>query len=156
MFVEINGLNANICFSAAHILPGHKTCGVLHGHTYFIHIRIHGTPNKDGIIMDFSDLKKQLRTIASHLDHKILLPEKNNAIQRNEKTTTITSKNNTYQLPTNNCIFLPINATTAEQLATYILHELQTKMTFPKNITSLELGVDEGYGQGAWITKNLG
>ena len=65
------------------------------------------------------------------------------------------NENNTYQLPTNNCVFLPINATTAEQIATYILQELQTKITFPKNVTSLDLGVDEGYGQGAWITKKL-
>ena len=46
--------------------------------------------------------------------------------------------------------------TTAENLAEYILNELLAKNSLPKNIKRLEIGVDEGYGQGAWVEKIIG
>src|SRR5205823_2007706 len=49
----------------AHHLPGHERCGSLHGHTYQVDVFIEGD-HKGGMLLDFADLKKTLRTILEH------------------------------------------------------------------------------------------
>ncbi len=53
----------------AHFLPGHQKCGTLHGHTYQIEMTVEGE-NKTGMIIDFGDLKAQLRETLSLYDHR--------------------------------------------------------------------------------------
>jgi 6-pyruvoyltetrahydropterin/6-carboxytetrahydropterin synthase len=53
----------------AHSLPGHPKCGTIHGHTYKIELTVEGQP-KDGMIIDFSDLKQSLRETLSPYDHR--------------------------------------------------------------------------------------
>src|SRR5438876_4532388 len=53
----------------AHHLPGHERCGSLHGHTYQVDVFIEGD-HKGGMLLDFADLKKTLRTILADYDHK--------------------------------------------------------------------------------------
>jgi hypothetical protein len=53
------------------------------------------------------------------------------------------------------CILLPIDSTSAENLAHYILDRALEKITASKRIKSVEIGVDEGLGQGARVTKIL-
>ena len=55
----------------AHFLPGHKKCGVLHGHTYKVEVIIEGE-NKTGMIMDFADLKQTIRAVLAEYDHRSL------------------------------------------------------------------------------------
>ena len=156
-YIYIDGWKSNIRFSSAHIIPEYEKCGQLHGHTYAIHAKISGKYDKNGIIMDFSLLKDNLKQIADELDHKILIPEKNNSvkIEKNRTCVKMSFLEKEYVFPITDCIFLPITSTTAENLALYILEKIQKKIVFPKNIESIEIGVDEGYGQGARISKNL-
>ena len=58
--------------------------------------------------------------------------------------------------PLNDCVFLPIDSTSAENLAGYILERVLEKTPLPKQVESVEIGVDEGYGQGARISKTIG
>jgi len=53
----------------AHFLPGHPKCGSLHGHTYKVEVTVEGKP-KDGMIIDFSDLKTSVRDVLAHYDHR--------------------------------------------------------------------------------------
>jgi 6-pyruvoyltetrahydropterin/6-carboxytetrahydropterin synthase len=53
----------------AHFLPGHPKCGTLHGHTYKVEVTVEGKP-KDGMIIDFSDLKTSVRDVLAHYDHR--------------------------------------------------------------------------------------
>jgi 6-pyruvoyltetrahydropterin/6-carboxytetrahydropterin synthase len=53
----------------AHFLPGHARCGQLHGHTYRVEIVIVGEP-KDGMLMDFADLKQEVRAVLARYDHR--------------------------------------------------------------------------------------
>ncbi len=55
----------------AHFLPGHPKCGVLHGHTYKVEVIIEGE-NKTGMIMDFADMKKNIRAVLAEYDHRAL------------------------------------------------------------------------------------
>ena len=154
-YIAIDGWRSNIRFSSAHIIPEYEKCGRLHGHTYAVHVKIFGKPDKNGIILDFSLVKEVLRNLISELDHKILIPEKNNVVkidmEKNSVKVSIIGKN--YVFPLNDCVFLPINSTSAENLADYILNRMLDKIPFPKHVDRIEIGVDEGYGQGARISK---
>ncbi len=154
-YIEVDGWKSNIRFSSAHIIPEYEKCGRLHGHTYAVHIKISGEPDKNGIILDFSILKNILRKITYELDHKVLIPEKSKSIKivKEKKTVKITSLGKNYMFPLSDCIFLPISSTSAENLASYILDKILKKISFPDNVDGIEIGVDEGYGQGARISK---
>ena len=156
MYVEIDGWRTNIRFSSTHLLPGHKKCKFLHGHTYAINVKIYGEKDEQGFIIDFSLLKSNLREIADKLDHRILIPEKNKYVVKAGKEIRINFDGKKYVFPREDCIFLPIKSTTAENLAEYILRELLKKMDVPKNVKKIEIGVDEGFGQGAWVEKVVG
>lgn len=155
IYIEIDGWKSNIRFSSAHIIPEYEKCGRLHGHTYAVHIKISGEPDKKGIILDFSLLKNILKKITDELDHKILIPEKSNSIKifKEKKTVKIESIENSYSFPLSDCIFLPISSTSAENLACFILEKILKKISLPGNVDGIEIGVDEGYGQGARISK---
>jgi len=53
----------------AHFLPGHPKCGSLHGHTYKVELAVEGEV-RDGMVIDFADLKIAARSILSEYDHK--------------------------------------------------------------------------------------
>jgi 6-pyruvoyltetrahydropterin/6-carboxytetrahydropterin synthase len=55
----------------AHYLPGHQKCGSLHGHTYRIEVVIEGE-TREGMVVDFAQLKKSIKEGLSHFDHKTL------------------------------------------------------------------------------------
>lgn len=61
------GITDNV--DCAHFLPGHPKCGQLHGHTYKVEVIIEGEA-KDGMIVDFADLKAQTRAVLSQYDHR--------------------------------------------------------------------------------------
>ena len=156
-YIYIDGWKSNIRFSSAHIIPEYEKCGRLHGHTYAVHAKVTGKPDKKGIIIDFSLLKEVLKKIVNELDHKILIPEKSSAvkIKKENESVKVTSLGKTYVFPLNDCVFLPINSTSAENLASYILKKFIEKMSLQKSLQNIEIGVDEGFGQGARISKKL-
>jgi len=156
-YITIDGWRSNIRFSCAHIIHEYEKCGRLHGHTYAINVKVSGKKNKEGIIIDFSLLKNILRKIANKLDHHVLIPEKSKVAKIKKKNDSVEIKalKKKFILPIEDCIFLPIESTSAENLAEYVLGEMLKKIKLPNTIYSIEIGVDEGYGQGAKISKNL-
>ena len=156
-YIYIDGWESDIRFSSAHIIPDYEKCGRLHGHTYAVHVKIVGKPDEKGIIMDFSLLKDIFKKIVDELDHRILIPEKSSlvTIKKEEKSIKMVTLKKQYILPMEDCILLPIDSTSAENLAHYILNRALEKITASKRIKSVEVGVDEGFGQGARVTKIL-
>ena len=55
-------------FDSMHLLPGHKKCGVPHGHTYRVEVTVEG-PVVNGMVIDFDILKKNLRELLKAFDH---------------------------------------------------------------------------------------
>jgi len=76
-------------------------------------------------------------------------------IEKENKSVKVSSLGKKYVFPLNDCVFLPINSTSAENLASYILERLIDKISLPKHIESIEIGVDEGYGQGTKVSKTF-
>lgn len=70
-------------FEMAHALPGYDgACRNLHGHSFRLEVTISGIPleqpghPKNGMVMDFKDLKKIVKeSVIEIVDHALLLPE---------------------------------------------------------------------------------
>jgi 6-pyruvoyltetrahydropterin/6-carboxytetrahydropterin synthase len=70
-------------FEAAHALKGYDgVCRNIHGHSYELSVTLTGHPigddasPKKGMVVDFSDLKKLVKsTVIDHFDHSLILPE---------------------------------------------------------------------------------
>lgn len=62
-------------FDSAHYLtqvpPTHK-CSTMHGHTYTLTVWIKGELNREGWVMDFSDLKSEVKKVLAFVDHQCL------------------------------------------------------------------------------------
>lgn len=61
-------------FDAAHYLPEYNgKCERLHGHTYKLVVKIEGRPDAEGMVIDFTKLKKlTTELVVSKLDHSLL------------------------------------------------------------------------------------
>lgn len=60
-------------FEACHHLPWHGgKCRNLHGHSYKIFVYAKGEPNKQGLLMDFTELSKYMNEIIEDYDHQDL------------------------------------------------------------------------------------
>jgi 6-pyruvoyltetrahydropterin/6-carboxytetrahydropterin synthase len=61
-------------FSSAHILHGHPgDCKRMHGHNWLVEAEVQGNNiNEIGMVIDFKDIKNNLKTIISKLDHQFL------------------------------------------------------------------------------------
>jgi len=156
-YISIDGWKAKIRFSSAHVIPEYEKCGRLHGHTYAVHAKVYGKTDEKGIIIDFSFLKDVICKIVKDLDHKILIPEKSNiiTIEKNDENIKINSLKKQYVFPKSDCILLPIKSTSAETLSNYILKRVINNITPSKQLERIEIGVDEGYGQGAWMIETF-
>jgi len=58
----------------AHLIPGHKTCGKVHGHSVDIVVGVRGAMDfKTGMVMDFKSLKEIIQCeIVNRFDHSYL------------------------------------------------------------------------------------
>jgi 6-pyruvoyltetrahydropterin/6-carboxytetrahydropterin synthase len=153
--VKIDGWQKGIRFSSAHTTPELGKCERLHGHTYAVHCIISGEQNPKGIVYDFVDITRNLREIADEIDHLVLVPTKGAPrIEVKEKDGFVHMKvlGRQYMFPRDDCAMIPIQSSTAENLCQYYLNELVKRAKPPKEVVAIKLGIDEGYGQGAWCS----
>jgi len=157
MILEIDGWSAGLKFSACHFLPGHERCGRLHGHTYAVHVKLEGEKNEMGYIADFYDIKNIMKGIIEELDHRVLIPMRHKKVKvRKEKgSVRLTVGSKEYQFPEEDVALLDIPAVTAEQLAEYILDRATPLMSKVGMLNELSVGLFEGVGQGAWISRRI-
>src|SRR6185503_11162589 len=144
--LRIDGWRKGLRFSSAHITPEHKKCGRLHGHTYAVHLRMSGNQDEWGIVLDlvptesnhYSDLKVTKSTVQFRV------------------TDPYTGEPKRFSFPRQDCALLPIPSTTAEDLAKYVYREFMRRTKFTTDTAFVEVGVDEGYGKGAWYGEGRG
>jgi 6-pyruvoyltetrahydropterin/6-carboxytetrahydropterin synthase len=157
MRLEIDGEFAGIRFSACHFIAGHNKCGRLHGHTYVVSLKLHGEMGKDGMVMDFIPLKKELRAIAEELDHRVLVPANSKKITLAlGEEVFIKADGKKYALPKEDVVLLPTEESSAEELCHFILQKVIENVDFPSNVKEVEVGVHEELGQSAWVSRKLG
>lgn len=156
MRLEIDGEHAGIKFSACHFIAGHEKCGRLHGHSYVVSIKLHGSIGTHGMIMDFIPLKKALREISDDLDHRILIPANSKRITVDVgDEITVKAEHKRYVFPAEDVVLLDTEESSAEELSRVFLLRLLEQVTFPENVSRLEVGIDEELGQSAWAIHDF-
>jgi len=152
MWIELDGWQAKLRFSACHFIPDHPKCGRLHGHTYAMSVRIVGEQIHDFVI-DFEDLKDRVREICQALDHKTLIASQDADIHIEETKTgdvkvIVVKSGKRYCFPREDVAILHLQSVSAEDLCTHLLNELCNKLDLG-TITEVSVRLDEGLGQGA-------
>ncbi len=156
MWVELDGWQAKLRFSACHLIPDHPKCGCLHGHTYALSVRVIGA-QRDDFVMDFEDLKQHVAEICAPLDHRVLLASLDNDLQiekrdKGQISVVVGKQQKRYVFPIEDVVLLPINSASAEDLSSYLLDQLSDKLA-NENIKEIHVRVDEGLGQGAGCAR---
>ncbi len=158
MEIRVDGWRSGIRFDAAHIIPHHPKCGHLHGHTYALHAVLAGEIAEQGFITDFGIVKDHLRELADRLDHRVLVQAESPdfTVEEGPDSVAFTIGRKSYSLPAEDVQLLPVEYTSAEELARYALDTLLEEVDLPPQVERLEVGLDETYGKGAWASADLG
>jgi 6-pyruvoyltetrahydropterin/6-carboxytetrahydropterin synthase len=149
-------------FSAAHFLifPD-GSAERLHGHNYKVFVEVESALDEHGLVLNFQDLKPRIRELCDELDEHLLIPGEHAELKSSELDdgrTEILYRERRYAIPTDEVIVLPINNTSAENLAGFLAHRLRRRLEadFPDaRIQRLTLGVEETPGQQGVITLTL-
>lgn len=155
MKIVINGIHAGLRFSAAHMIPQHEFCGCIHGHSYHVDVVVEGERSGDfGFVADFKTVKDMVRQLCAKLDHKVLIPLKSPEIEfkNQDDSVEFSIGSKEYKLPSEDCCLLSLTSTSAEELAEYFAEQLYSLMA-QDEISSVQVCVNEGIGQGAYFTR---
>jgi len=143
-----------LTFSAAHFItiPGHK-CESLHGHNYVVTVAVEGSVDSEsGFVVDFAILKRILRPVIDALDHRVLLPTRNqhvvlrvvgDQIQVDYRGAT------RFMFPSSNVARVPVTDTSAELLAEHLAATVLIGLGVEgvHRITRVVVDVEESPGQ---------
>ena len=142
-----------LVFCSAHFISfDSDNCERLHGHNYRLLAEITGNLDESHLVIDFIALKDILRGITDELDHQVLLAEKSPILKVNKSGEEIRvsfKDKKQWIFPSEDCVLLPIENTTAELIATWIANRLQDELkkrnygTFSKIV----IEVEESIGQ---------
>lgn len=148
----------HLVFSAAHFITfADNICERLHGHNWRTAVEIEGDLDHNHYVFDFIALRDQLQTIVNGLDHRVLLPTRHPDIRIQERDSEIEAvfEDRRWVFPTEDCVLLPIENTTAELLAKWIGHSLRDKLAdeAPPGLHALTIEVEENFGQ--WASCRL-
>lgn len=141
------------------MLLRHDKCSRLHGHSYAVHLKVDGDLDENHMLADFGELKRALRKITDELDHRIIIPTGDPDIIITEdlakESITVNMQGKVYTFPICDTIRIPVPATTVEELSTYLLEKLLDSLELPEGVGKVSLGIDEGWGQGAWSERKI-
>ena len=113
-----------------HRLPFHSgKCKNLHGHSYKCIVELTGGPDKNGMVMDYYDLKKIVEPILDDLDHAFMVCKKDTEMIE------VLEKLNSRKVVVD-------FETTAENICVYLLNKIKSAK-LPQNINSLKVRVLE-------------
>ncbi|MDH5677545.1 MAG: 6-pyruvoyl tetrahydropterin synthase family protein [Nitrospinota bacterium] len=146
-------------FSAAHFLADMGKCERMHGHNYFVSVEVEGAPDQRGAVIDFNQLDSIVSQVCQPLDHMILIAQKSPTAQvaTSGDEVEVKFKNKRYLLPKEDCLLLPLESTTVESLAGYLLDRILEKLgDVGGRLYCMEVGVGEGGSKMAFHQKQIG
>ena len=144
----------HLVFSAAHFITFNgNICERLHGHNWRTAVELSGPLDENRYVFDFIALRDAMQKIVTELDHHVLLPTRHRQIrvQTDEREVTATFENRRWVFPREDCVLLPVENTTAEEIAAWIAARLQLVVNAQpnSNIDSIQVEVEENFGQWA-------
>ncbi len=146
-------------FAAAHFTTFEGQCEPLHGHNYDVVVEVEGELTEDGWVIDFGALKSITRDLCQELDHKFLLQRDSRVLQIDEGMSNwkVRFRERGWVFPKSDIVALPIDNSTAEQLAHWFASRLREALAKRgvKNITSITVGIEEMPGQAGWWSERV-
>ncbi len=145
-------------FAAAHFLIDMGKCERLHGHNYMVTVEICGEPGDDDVIIDFHTISPVIKNVCDALDHRFILAEGETRYQIIISETEIEIKfpNKRFVFPREDCVILPVEATTVEKLSAYLADKIVDESVIGnRDIDWIEVGVSEGSAQMALCKRYL-
>jgi len=146
-------------FSAAHFtIFDDSSLELLHGHNYYVALRMEAREADHGLVLDFKIFKNILRRVCDELDEKVLLPMQAPLLKVAKHENHFTAVfhgagfKKEYEFPCEDVMLLPMSNVTSENLAKYVCEEFITHFkqdhdtAFP-NIISIAATVEETRGQ---------
>jgi 6-pyruvoyltetrahydropterin/6-carboxytetrahydropterin synthase len=141
-------------FSAAHFLifPD-GTAERLHGHNYRVYLTLEARLSPHGLVLDFQHIKPLVRELVDRLDEHWILPGKHPELAlltRPDGIIEVRYRERYYAAPVADVLVLPINNTSAENLAALLAGELLGRLRerYPDLVvSSLRFSVEETAGQ---------
>ncbi len=149
----------DLVFAAAHFITfaGHR-CEKLHGHNYRASLVVEGGLESDSwFVVDFSAVKKLMRSLTAELDHRVLLPRDNPKLtiaEENGSVRVAFDGQPRYVFPAGDCVILPIPNTTVEMLSQYLAGRVRAELG-PLHLKAIEVEVEENFGQSASYRETL-
>jgi 6-pyruvoyltetrahydropterin/6-carboxytetrahydropterin synthase len=141
-------------FSSAHFLIfADGTAERLHGHNYKVYVEVRSDLDEHGLVLNFKQIKPLIRELVDSLDEHFLVPGEHPVLtceSAPDGRAEIRYRDRRYTVPAEDVIVLPINNTSAENLATWLGRELQQRIAqrFPGvSLLGLMVGVEETPGQ---------
>ena len=145
-------------FSAAHFIVFDKTNReMLHGHNYYLTVIFRGKKLKSGKLIDISVIKPKIRSICDEMDHKFILPNKNEFLKIHETSESIELSHNQkqFKFPNDDVIFIDENNSTMENLANIFIKKIIPIINDLSKIEEIQVIVEESKGQKASKIKRL-
>ena len=109
--------------------------------------------NVNQYVFDFIALKHLTKALTDELDHRMMLPTRNQFIKLSEdgRSIRVRYKDREWLFPRDECVLLPIENTTAELLARYIGERLREDLRKAYRFVPavLRVEVEESFGQSA-------
>lgn len=141
-------------FSAAHFLifPD-GSAERLHGHNYRVSLALEARLSPHGLVLDFQHIKPLVRALVAEYDERWLLPGKHHELsiaRRSDGVVEVRYRERYYAAPEADVLVLPINNTSAENLATLLAGELLARLRtrYPELVVqALRFAVEETAGQ---------
>ena len=152
-----------LSFCSAHFITfsGHQ-CESLHGHNYRVGVTVAGAVDPEcAFVVDFAILKNVVRELVKPMDHRVLLPTRNQKLVLREDGDSLTVDyfgQPRFVFPRRDCALLPITNTTAEMLAEYMALQVRDELRRQgvRNLETIEIEVEESLGQSAYYTAGAG
>ncbi len=152
----------NFDFSAGHFITFGGRCETIHGHNYRVEVSLEGENGPDFFLYNFSELKPIVRQACQALDHKMLLARDNPHLRYQTVGEEIEVRfgERRYIFPLAEVALLPLENTTAEQLAYYLVGVIRQRvreLNLPETarLNRIEVGVEEAPGQAAFYFEQF-
>lgn len=149
-------------FSAAHFLIfADGSAERLHGHNYAVYAEVESELDAHGLVLNFQEIKPLIREICDELDEHLLLPGEHSVLtaeRRDDGQMEIRYQERRYLIPADEIIILPVNNTSAENLACYVGKQLLERIRSRFSGVALKritVGVEETPGQQGVFTLDL-
>ncbi|CRG93857.1 6-pyruvoyltetrahydropterin synthase, putative [Plasmodium gallinaceum] len=149
-------------FNCAHFIAYKGFKEKLHGHNYKVSLKMKGSIQNDGYVIDFSILKDVIKKICKELDHRFILPIYSDVlkIEKVNNNIKITCEDNSeYSFPESDCVEIPIKHSSSEEIGNYIIErvieEIDLSFLKSRKINYIEMCVSESPTQKAILYKYL-